>query len=89
MAESADSTLLLRWGKKPLAVDLRGWRAETVEPGPGPAGLDDPRGALLEALDSPEGLPPLGEWLGNARTVTLVIADAPGPPLTLGRPSRS
>ena len=70
-----DSTFLLRWGRKPLAVDLRGWRAEIVEPGPGGEGIEDPRGALLEALDSPEGLPGLREWLGNARTVTLVVPD--------------
>ncbi len=75
MFDGSDSTFLLRWGTKPLAVDLRGWQPEAVEPGAGSTGLEDPRGALLEALDSPEGLPPFGEWLGNARTVALVLPD--------------
>jgi len=77
--EGSDSTFLLRWGRKPLAVDLRGWSAEIVAPGAGAAGLDDPRGALLEALDSPEGLPAFAEWLGGARTVALVVPDDPRP----------
>jgi nickel-dependent lactate racemase len=50
-----------------------------VTPGGGAGGLDDPRGALLEALDSPEGLPPFAEWLGNAQTVALVLPDDPRP----------
>ncbi len=75
MPGGSDSTFLLTWGSKPLAVDLHGWQAGTVEPGAGAAGLEDPQGALLEALDSPEGLPPFGEWLGNARTAALVLPD--------------
>jgi hypothetical protein len=79
VSEGSDSTFLLGWGSKPLAVDLRGWSAEAVAPGAGATGLDDPSGALLEALDSPEGLPPFAEWLGNARTVALVLPDDPRP----------
>jgi len=75
VSDGSESTFLLSWGRKPLAVDLRGWQVETVAPGAGSTGLEDPRGAVLEALDSPEGLPPFGEWLGNARTVAIVLPD--------------
>ncbi len=67
--------MLLSWGRKPLPVDLEGWSAERLSPPGGPL-LAHPREALLDALDSPDGLPPLEKWLSGAGSVALVVSDA-------------
>lgn len=65
--------MLLSWGAKPLAVDVSGFDAQVLSPDPPGPWLEDPRQALDEALDSPDGLPSLARWLHGARRVAVVL----------------
>ena len=67
--------MLLSWGRKPLPVDLTGWSASRLTPQGGPR-IPDPREALLDALDSPDGMPRFNRWLAGVSSVALVLPDS-------------
>ncbi len=71
--------LRLAYGRDGLAIELPDEAPVTViEPQPVP-GLPDERAALVQALRSPTGAPPLGDLVSSSDTVAIVFSDLTRP----------